>query len=340
MKKFECQNNFHNEKGEKSDGAKRTDCFENSVTAKVTIYDVLSNEGVSKLLKKLYSLSNRKFKVRNHYKKPTRRKGYDYIHLQYSHTSSSLFAEIELLKDKYIKEIIISWSQINSYFALIEYNFRLKKRLDDNGYNQFVYENISKLSSKDYVAWYHVAEDKKDWLLQQMQDEYFILIFQHYITSFLYTEQGKKSRLTNLVYQTRKEPIDMGKLYLDEMGASYYNKKQKYVICSSALNDIDYCLLSGNNLIPQFSICPFISKYGNEFYYRFFGYRELKAFEIEFSRFFTGRKKIDYNEKLKRLLTKMQSVAESENRNNKKFFKKFSKSWDFYINYTTLQLYK
>lgn len=152
-------------------------------------------------------------------------------------------------------------------------------------------------------------------------------------TSFLYTEQGKKSRLTNLVYQTRKEPIDMGKLYLDEMGASYYNKKQKYVICSSALNDIDYCLLSGNNLIPQFSICPFISKYGNEFYYRFFGYRELKAFEIEFSRFFTGRKKIDYNEKLKRLLTKMQSVAESENRNNKKFFKKFSKSWDFYINY-------
>ncbi|MCI8792282.1 MAG: hypothetical protein HFG38_05675 [Eubacterium sp.] len=333
MKQFECQNNVDNEKGEKSDGAKRTDCFEHSVIAKVTIYDVLSNEGVSKLLKKLYSLSKRKFKVRNHYKKPTRRKGFDYIHLQYSHTSSSLFAEIELLKDKYIKEIIISWSQINSYFALIEYNFRLKKRLDDNGYNQFVYENISKLSSKDYVAWYHVAEDKKDWLLQQMQDEYFILIFQHYITSFLYTEQGKKSRLTNLVYQTRKEPIDMGKLYLDEMGASYYNKKQKYVICSSALNDIDYCLLSGNNLIPQFSICPFISKYGNEFYYRFFGYRELKAFEIEFSRFFTGRKKIDYNEKLKRLLTKMQSVAESENRNNKKFFKKFNKSWDFYINY-------
>lgn len=40
MKQFECQNNVHNEKGEKSDGAKRTDCFENSVTAKVTIYDV------------------------------------------------------------------------------------------------------------------------------------------------------------------------------------------------------------------------------------------------------------------------------------------------------------
>lgn len=57
------------EKGEKSDGAKRTDCFEKSVIAKVTIYDVLSNDGVSKLLKKLYSLSNRKFKVRNHYKK-------------------------------------------------------------------------------------------------------------------------------------------------------------------------------------------------------------------------------------------------------------------------------
>lgn len=332
IKQLECQDNADNEKGEKSDGAKRTDYFENSVIDKVTIYDVLSNEGVNKLLKRLYSLSSIKFKVKNYYKKPTKRRGYDYIHLQYSHTSSSLFAEIELVNEKYIKEIVISWSQINSYFALMEYNFRLKKRLDDDGYNQFVYENVGRLNSKDYRTWYHVGDAKKDWLLQQMKDDYFILIFQHYITSFLYTDQGKKSRLTNLVYQTRREPIDVERLYLDDMGASYYNKKQKYVICS-ALNGIDYCLLSGNNVTPQFSICPYISEYGNEFYYRFFGYRELKAFEIEFSRFFTGRKKIDFNKKIKSLLNKMQSVGDSENRNNKKFFKKFNKSWDFYINH-------
>ena len=46
---LECQDNADNEKGEKSDGAKRTDYFENSVIDKVTIYDVLSNEEVSKL---------------------------------------------------------------------------------------------------------------------------------------------------------------------------------------------------------------------------------------------------------------------------------------------------
>lgn len=335
-KQFESQNdsedknvNSENINREESGCENRTDYFENSVIAKVTIYDVLSNEGVSKLLRKLYLLSSRKFKVRNYYKKPTRRKKYDYIHLQYSHTSSSFLAEIELLKDKYIKEIVISWSQINSYFALIEYNFRLKNCLNDEGYNQFVYENIKKLNSKDYITWYHVGEDKKDLLLQQMKDEYFTLIFQHYITSFLYTEQGKKSKLTNLVYQTRKEPIDIDKLYLEGVGASYYNKRHNYVICEE-LGGIDYYLLSGNNMTPTFHICPYVSVYGNEFYYRFFGYRELKAFENEFSRFSTGRKKIDYNKRLNKLLNKMQSVSESENRESENFFEEFNKTWDFY----------
>lgn len=73
-KQFESQNdsedknvNSENINREESGCENRTDYFENSVIAKVTIYDVLSNEGVSKLLRKLYLLSSRKFKVRNYY---------------------------------------------------------------------------------------------------------------------------------------------------------------------------------------------------------------------------------------------------------------------------------
>ena len=46
----------------------------------------------------------------------------------------------------------------------------------------------------------------------------------------------------------------------------------------------------------------------NEFFYCFFGYRELKLFEREFSKFSTGRKSIAYNREFKKLLNKLQSV--------------------------------
>lgn len=58
------------------------------------------------------------------------------------------FAEIELLEDKYIKSIKATWAQINSYFALIEYDFTFKKPLDEESYNQFVYDNIRTLLPK------------------------------------------------------------------------------------------------------------------------------------------------------------------------------------------------
>ena len=43
----------------------------------------------------------------------------------------------------------------------------------------------------------------------------------------------------------------------------------------------DIIMLTGNNLFPQFNICEYIATYRNEFFYYFFGYRELKLFERE-----------------------------------------------------------
>lgn len=151
------------------------------------------------VLKKLYSLPKKKFKVHNHYKKPSIFHKYDYVHLQYSESGYGCFAEIELLEDKYIKSIKATWAQINSYFALIEYCFTFKKPLDEENYNQFVYDNIRNLTSKDYIIWHRISKEegkRKDdmdyGLAEQMTEESFPLICQHYITSFLYSEQGKK----------------------------------------------------------------------------------------------------------------------------------------------------
>ncbi len=312
----------------------RTDYYEDADIAQVIIIDTLSNEGVRTLIKKLYSLPKKKFKVTNYFKKPTLTRNYDYIHLQYSHSQTGRFAEILLLDDKYLKEINISWSQVNSYFAIVQYTFSFKRCLNDEIYTSFMRDNIKKLSSKDYSIWYHICKDRNqsldELLLTQMNREYFPLLIQHYITTFLYTEQGRTNQLVNIICYSRKESIDIDKLYLEDFGVSYYNKNENYVI-STDFDETSYSLLAGNNRIPFFSVMGYIANYGNEFYYHFNGIRELKIFEREFSKFSSGRKKISYNKNFKSLLNKMQSITEYSPSPRTNFYKQFNSNWDFYV---------
>lgn len=195
-------------------------------------------------------------------------------------------------------------------------------------------DNIRKLSSKDFLIWYYM--DKKRYekldvlLLNQMDNEYFPLLFQHYITSLFYSEQGKSNSLINIVSYTRKASIDIDKMYLNDFGFSYYNKIGNYIITSDFDSD-NYSLLAGNNSIPHFKIAGYISKYGSDFYYRFGGVRELKIFEKDFSQFSSGRKKITYNKNFKSLLNKMQSSTEYEFPHKNDFYEDFNSHWDYYI---------
>lgn len=273
---------------------KRTDFYDNSTVTNVTIYDILSNDGVSKLSKRLHSLSSKEYRCSVFYNKPTIFKSYDYVHLQYSSSSHGYFAEVEFLDDKYIKDVKITWSQINSYFAILEYNFTLKYHLNTEQYSKFVCDNIEKLNTKDYLPYYNLRKNNEInfHLMNEIENDFFVLIFQHFITSIFYSEQGKKYRLINMVHMTREESININTLAFGDCSISYYNKEQNYLItCDSNYN---YCLMSGNNSIPHFSLTSYIANYGNSFYYMFFGYRELKIFEIEFSKYSTGRKKAGY----------------------------------------------
>ena len=308
------------------------DYYEDAIVARVSIADVLSNDGVTRLLQKIYRLPRNKFKINTYYKKPSIFNKYDYIHLQYLHSEYGRFAEIELLDDPYIKEIDISWVQINSYYAFLEYNFTLKKWLDEELYDQFIYDNIQKLNAKDHTIWYNFGKQKNiNYLtLEQMKDDYFPLIFQHYITSYLYSEQGKASRLLALIYMTRIKPLNIDALYLRGVELAYYNREANLLI-SSEFDKASYYLYGENGCGSFFSLCEYIAKYGNEFYNRFFGNRELRIFERKFSRFVTGRKKITYNKELKELLNKLQSLSDVENKKFGDFYERYNNSWDFYV---------
>ena len=313
----------------------RTDYYEPDFVSSISFYDVLDNDGTIKLLCKLYSLPKRKFKVRNYYRKPGRIKKYDYIHLKYSGSSWGCFAEIEFLDDPYITNIDISWCQLNSYYAFYVYEISFSTLLNEERYHSFMCDTMRLFTEKDYVFWYpsinYIKENELDGLLLETMDQaFFPIVCQHYITSLLYSEQGSQGPLINMVYQSRKDKIDIGEIYLGDMDYSYYNRKENYFITSD-YRHINYTLCAGDNRVPNFSVLGLVAKYGNSFYYHFAGYSELKKYEHIFSKYFTGRKRLFYSKKFYSLIRKMKSIAEIESRRNDNLSEGFDKNWEFYI---------
>lgn len=314
----------------------RTDFYgENGdeVIAEVIFADVLSNDDVAKLLKKIYGLSDRKYVKDIIYKKPTLFQKYDYVHMSHQGYSVGSFATVKFISDKYIKEIQISWSQINSYYAYLEYRIHFTKCFNEKRYNEFISERIKEINSrKDYVHYYRVSNDKRDnyLMLDQMNDEFFSIICQHYITSLFFSRYGKNYKMINMVAMTREKPINISEMYITDMGVSYYSKEGNYVIVSD-LDETDYTLCAGNNMIPSFSLTSYIGRYGNDFYNKLFGNREIKIFENEFSKYISGRKRVKYNTEFIQLFRKIQSLSLAETKSTKEFYDVFNAKWDFYI---------
>ena len=314
----------------------RDDYYEDEdvVITNVILTDRLSNDGVVKLIDRLYSLPGTDYEVKNYYRKSNMLRTYDYVKLQYSRSSVGRFAEIEFLNDKYIDRLEISWTQVNSVYAFIEYIFWFKKCLDEKAHKNFLIDSIRKIDpDRDYAEYYYI-KGKKDGdyflALEQMEEELLPRILQHFITSKLYSEQGRFFPLINVVVLTRKKEIEIDKLYLNDSGLSYYNKKENYVI-SVDYEGTDYTLFSGGGRIPNFWLAVMINKYGNELYDYIYGEKQLKAIENRFSKYFNDRKPAKYNKELIVLLNLLESLSPVENRRRYDFCDIFNQNWDFYI---------
>lgn len=124
---------------------------------------------------------------------------------------------------------------------------------------------------------------------------------------------------------TRKEPINIDKLFLGDFCTYYYNREEKYVIVAKPFDDNNYFMLCGENRINCFRLISLISEYGNIFYYTFLGRRHMKIFEQEYSCFVTERKHIK-NKDLSNLLELLHSLTDYKY-NHFDLEEKFKKNW-------------
>ena len=293
---------------EKESGNKQhTDYFLNYYVPKVKIYDILSNDGMTKLVNSLYKLSPQKYKVFNVlYRKPTILHNYDYVHMQKEHCFWGRLAEVQFIDSKYIKSIDITVTQMNDIYAFVEYDISFSIMLNEENRNQFIIEYLPQITDDDYFESFNIDGCHKLEIIYEMNQNYFEYICQHFVTSLFFSETGTKRKLLSIVYQIRKESIDIDKIYLgDNLCISYYNKDQN-IILNRNYDSTKYVLLSGDNEVPKFDISEYVMKYGNIFYLRIMGELELTFFEKNIQNMYLDVRKYILIEKLSNYLSKLE----------------------------------
>lgn len=327
---------------EKESGNKQhTDYFLDYYVPKVKIYDILSNDGMAKLVNSLYKLSPKKYKVIDVlYRKQTVLHKYDYVHIQKEHCFLGRLAEVQFIDSKYIKSIDITVTQMNDIYAFIEYDISFNISLNEEERNQFIIDYLPQITDDDYLGNFNIDDGHKLEMIYEMNQIYFEYICQHFVTSLFFSETGAKRKLLSVIYQIRKESIDINKIYLgDGLCISYYDK-DKNIILNRNYDSTNYVLLSGNNVIPNFGISEYIMKYGNIFYLRIMGEPELTFFEKEYSKYVSGRKKIYFNREIIKLFKQVRSFSECQplRGSEQELMKNFDKNWILYKGNTKCRL--
>jgi len=298
------------------------------------IYDFLTNEDIIKAIDRLNKLSKEEYAVDCSYKKSTRSVKYNYVQLEYSHSSQSLFADVCFKKDKFIDHIHISCTQVNNYYMMLEYEFKFKHKFDSQeAFNEFLNSNMEKINKNDFFVYDSTKQDSRiKWHnLNSFKSKMLSMVMQHFVTTLSYSPNGKYYKLNSLEVFSREKEIDINNFVLCDDLIYYYNKKENYFIQRSFGDDTSYTMLCGKNMSPKSPLIDLISEFGNEAYYLIFGYEDLRMFENKYNSSLQGTKKANLGADLfDELITKVHSVSDYKKDDYQAMNKKINCQWELY----------
>ena len=293
----------------------------------VSIYDVVNNNDVNKLVKKIYQLKrNKNYSVEISYKKKFI-KDINYIRPEFDHTGHGIFAKIKFLNDSLISYIDMAWSQINNEEAIIEYEIHLKKCIDSFSIiHDYILENYKKLRKIKYSIFYFNIEKFLNDDSQNIQTEfkYFRTILQQKISKVSTSHYSKKYLLpikfTYLIKnKTKKIMKYIEKPFLEE---SFIVDKDHYLILNTIeeFEGIEINEVIFKKRFNPINMVVMMSELKMPLYYRFFYNIEKQELEYKIGKYLNSKKIFVNIWNYKWLLNKKRRLDEKRfyNINNKR----------------------
>lgn len=293
----------------------------------VSIYDVVNNNDVNKLVKKIYQLKrNKNYSVEISYKKKFI-KDINYIRPEFDHTGHGIFAKIKFLNDSLISYIDMTWSQINNEEAIIEYEIHLKKCIDSFSIiHDYILENYKKLRKIKYSIFYFNIENFLNDDSQNIQTEfkYFRTILKQKISKVSTSNYSKKYLLpikfTYLIKnKTKKIMKYIEKPFLEE---SFIVDKDHYLILNTIeeFEGIEINEVIFKKKFNPINMVVMMSELKMPLYYRFFYNIEKQELEYKIGKYLNSKKIFVNIWNYKWLLNKKRRLDEKRfyNINNKR----------------------
>lgn len=303
------------------------------------ICDVLNNIGVNRLINKLYKLKkNKDYNVKIYYRN-SKLKKMDYIQPQYNHNEWGILAKVKLLKDSLIEDIEIDWTQINNEEAMIIYEIKFKKWINElKDMNEYVLQNINDLIYFEPTLIYDkdfFDKERNEQEIYNIVCEMFYAVMQKKLSKLFYTELGKQYLLPLLNKYVIEEKNETVESYLKEsfLNATYIKSKNEnkdtnvYIIDSFDEYKKRYDeFIFGKSYSPGSTLLYYFSEYRMEFYYQVFENIEINILEKKMSKYLNSHRRNIKISDYKWLIKKVRQLGEKrlydivENVNDKNLY--------------------
>lgn len=281
----------------------------------VTIYDVLTNNDLNKLVKSLYKLNDKEYIKKINFRKK-KSKNLQYLRLEINHTGGGTLANIEFKNHDYFKGISLSYTQVTNQTIAIEYKISFKKAILFTEIRNFIRNNIKSTYFTDFTSIYDNEDlkEENDDFIHQREMHYMRDIFQSFIVKKLFSNYGKIYQLPlGYTINYEKNIENENELKNPFLMQSLYNKKEDYYIIVDTLNNYPtYYLNFSGKTIPRF---PFLYKFqylGNEFYYNMFNQIENMELNAKVTRYLLGNYKIVKKKDYLWLVNKLRALKDSD----------------------------
>lgn len=299
----------------------------------VEIYDVIDNDCFSKVIKKLYSLKNMTeyYKVDVNYRKSFFSK-LQYAKVEIDYTSIGTVGIITFKQDKYIKNITITKTQINSNEFVLCYSIHLKKLLlNYKDIHDCVQKNINVIKKSKNCTWY-VSDNLNNDDFLKLESEWLRDWLQGTIEQLLFSDMGKRYKLPMLLNYNvgKKNDLIVSKLKEPFLAICFSDIEEEQFLHIQSFNQYEGCIISrytfGKSLTESYFL-NYFRDYGNEFYYYIFNIIENAEIERRLGRYFTSIKRKISIYDYKWLINKIRALKE------RKILPRTLEKKDIWINY-------
>lgn len=283
-----------------------------------SIYDVLDNNGMNKLIKKLYILKkNPHYDVSVSYYKSGIRK-LDYVSPSFDGRITGAIGTVKFKGHHWLSEISIYYTYSNNSEAIIEYQFRFIQIIRSSfQIHNFVLDCMPQVKKPPYFHTYANKEIIKKANCQEMirlDEILFADVLQAYICTLFYTSLGKWYKLpieypTLLEKLTKETKRELRNCFLAEC----YEKDDEFlVVYNLNYERFEVTHFLAGKFFPHSVLLSYFSEFSVEMYYKAFYKIEQHELERHMRKYLNSRRLYINSKDIKWLINKQRHIRDQE----------------------------